>query len=159
MRSSTLIVLLPLAATVVSATCYKGGVTGDKGVANDNFDTVCSSIMGYFYKTQHRDACVYKAGQDVSWYFSIERSADTGDTLTHDVCKNGLKTEVEGCDHGGRNKDGDWIFTLVFVPIIMHITEFLDRTRMKECARIRSTSTTTRAPSDPWRLNTPGTSA
>jgi len=28
MRPSTLIVLLPLAATVVSAACYKGGVTG-----------------------------------------------------------------------------------------------------------------------------------
>jgi hypothetical protein len=124
MRPSTLIVLLPLAATVVSATCYGGGAKGDKGVANDNLDTVCSSIMGYFYKTQHRDACVYKAGQDVSWYFSIERSADTGDTLTHDVCKNGLMTKVEGCDHGGRNKNGDWIFTLVFVPIIMHITDF-----------------------------------
>ncbi|OCK81061.1 hypothetical protein K432DRAFT_392509 [Lepidopterella palustris CBS 459.81] len=68
-------------------------------------------MQGSFEKTQHRNARIFKAGEDVSWYFSIERQAKEGGILVLNECKTGLLREVNGCEHGGRSKLGDWIFT------------------------------------------------
>ncbi|KAF2814630.1 uncharacterized protein BDZ99DRAFT_434357 [Mytilinidion resinicola] len=111
MRSSSLVTLVPLAATMVSAGCFGGGAKGDHALALAQVDSVCAGFQGSFEKKQPRNACVFQAGENTSWYFSIRRDASEGGILTKSVCIAGLTKEVTGCDHGGQSKSGDWIFT------------------------------------------------
>ncbi|KAI9855129.1 MAG: hypothetical protein M1813_000555 [Trichoglossum hirsutum] len=101
--------MMPLTATMVSAGCYGGGAVGDQSVAFNNIDEVCTSMQGYFEKTQTRNACYFKEGQNISWFFMVQRNAGAGGTLKKDQCINGLRDEAK-CDHGGRSAKGDWVF-------------------------------------------------
>lgn len=112
MRSSTIIALLPLAATTVFAGCYKDGkdeVFGNPETANNALTTICTTMSGYYQPQQFRSACASVQTESTYWYFFIKQEG-WGDTMTHQQCMDQLKARYCNKNQGGEDSNNGWFY-------------------------------------------------
>jgi hypothetical protein len=62
------------------------------------------------YADEQRSYCA-NLGGNVKVNFNIKRIGNSKKSLDFDACYDGLRKEIEGCNHGGRTKYANWEYT------------------------------------------------
>ncbi|KAI0381872.1 hypothetical protein F5Y04DRAFT_280518 [Hypomontagnella monticulosa] len=117
---SPLVLLTTLLLTPVpqaTARCFSGGEKwdSDQSTALENAKRACreglASIYGNEGGSATRSRC-YDVGSNRRAEYTVGRTVlGSPRTLGYDECFDGLRKEVEGCEHGGSSEYTNWFYT------------------------------------------------
>ncbi|KAH7130115.1 hypothetical protein B0J11DRAFT_244329 [Dendryphion nanum] len=115
MSISTLITLLSIGVTTVSAGCYSRGDTWpDKGTARWHAERACRGFDGHggafsgtFAPFETKRACVGLTST-IKVNFDVQNKDSGTRELSDDECVLRLHNEINACEHGGESQIGDW---------------------------------------------------
>ncbi|KAH7130677.1 hypothetical protein B0J11DRAFT_613259 [Dendryphion nanum] len=117
MSISTLVALLSIGVSTVSAGCFSGGDTWpDKANARWHAERACRGFDGHggafsgnFAPFETKTACV-GLSSTIKFNMAVQNLNSQTRDVSDDECVLRLHNEINGCDRGGESQIGDWFF-------------------------------------------------
>ncbi|KAK3216562.1 hypothetical protein GRF29_1g154216 [Pseudopithomyces chartarum] len=101
--------------TLSARGCFGSGASwgNRQDKARDAAKRACKERLGKptgYLGNEQRSYCA-NLGGNVKVNFNIKRIGNSKQSLDFNACYDGLRKEIEGCNHGGRTKYANWEYT------------------------------------------------